>query len=223
MIKVTGDTHGDPVRFIENNMGDNEWTSDDYLIVCGDFGFIFRNNEAEREFLDYLETKSYTICFCDGNHENFPAIFSYPKEKWNGGYVHRIRKNVLHLMRGQVFKIDGKKVFSMGGAYSIDRYVRKLNFSYWEEEIPNNQEYHEATQNLRENNDEVDIVISHTAPREIIRRMGKYPDAHDMELTGFLEWIMYQIKYQHWYFGHWHLDQIFDEKHTAVYFDIHSV
>ena len=117
MIRVAGDTHGDPVRFIENNMGDNEWTSDDYLIVCGDFGFIFRNNEAEREFLDYLETKPYTICFCDGNHENFPAIFSYPKEKWNGGYVHRIRKNVLHLMRGQVFEIDGRKVFTMGGAY----------------------------------------------------------------------------------------------------------
>ena len=223
MIRVTGDTHGDHVRFIENNMGDNEWTSDDYLIVCGDFGFIFRNNEAEREFLDYLETKPYTICFCDGNHENFPAIFSYPKEKWNGGYVHRIRKNVLHLMRGQVFEIDGRKVFTMGGAYSIDRYVRKLNFSYWEEEIPNNQEYRGATQNLKKNNDEVDIIISHTAPREIIRRMGKYPDAHDMELTGFLEWIMYQIKYQHWYFGHWHLDQTFDEKHTAVYFDTHSI
>ena len=223
MIRVTGDTHGDPVRFIENNMGDNEWSNDDYLIVCGDFGFIFCNNEAENEFLDYLETKPYTICFCDGNHENFPAIYSYPEEEWNGGYVHRIRKNVLHLMRGQVFKIDGKKVFSMGGAYSIDRYVRKLNFSYWEEEIPNNQEYHEATQNLRENNDAVDIIISHTAPREIIRRMGKYPDAHDMELTGFLEWIMYQIKYQHWYFGHWHLDQTFDEKHTAVYFDVHSI
>lgn len=223
MIRVTGDTHGDPVRFIENNMGDNKWTSDDYLIVCGDFGYVFRNNEAEKEFLDYLESKPYTICFCDGNHENFPAIYSYPKEKWNGGYVHRIRKNVLHLMRGQVFEIDGRKVFTMGGAYSIDRYVRKLNFSYWEEEIPNNQEYREATRNLSEHNDEVDIIISHTAPREIIRRMGKYPDAHDMELTGFLEWIMYQIKYQHWYFGHWHLDQTFDEKHTAVYFDVHSL
>lgn len=223
MIKVTGDTHGDPVRFIENNMGDNEWTSDDYLIVCGDFGYVFRNNESEKELLNCLETKPYTICFCDGNHENFHAIYSYPKEKWNGGYVHRIRKNVLHLMRGQVFEIDGRKVFTMGGAYSIDRYVRKLNFSYWEEEIPNNQEYREATQNLKKNNDEVDIIISHTAPREIIRRMGKYPDAHDMELTGFLEWIMYQIKYQHWYFGHWHLDQTFDEKHTAVYFDVHSI
>lgn len=223
MIYITGDTHGDPCRFIENNMGDNEWTSDDYLIVCGDFGFIFLNDDTERNFLDYLETKPYTICFCDGNHENFPAIFSYPKEKWNGGYVHRIRKNVLHLMRGQVFEIDGRKVFAMGGAYSVDRYVRKLNFSYWEEEIPNNQEYREATQNLKENNDKVDIIVSHTAPREIIRRMGKYPDARDMELTGFLEWIMYQIEYQHWYFGHWHLDQTFDEKYTAVYFYVHSI
>lgn len=223
MIYITGDTHGDPVRFIENNMGDKEWNDDDCLIICGDFGYVFYGNGSEKDFLDYLETKPYTICFCDGNHEGFPTIYSYPKEKWNGGYVHRIRKNVLHLMRGQVFEIDGRKVFTMGGAYSIDRYVRKLNFSYWEEEIPNNEEFHEAIKNLRENNNEVDIVISHTAPREIIRRMGKCPDVHDMELTGFLEWVMYQVKFEHWYFGHWHLDQTFDEKYTAVYFDIHSL
>ena len=147
MIYITGDTHGDHIRFIENNMGDDEWTEKDYLIVCGDFGFVFLNNDSEKEFLDFLEKKPYTICFCDGNHENFPAIFSYPKELWNGGYVHRIRNNVLHLMRGQVFQIDGKKIFTMGGAYSIDRYVRKLNFSYWKEELPNNQEYHEASKN----------------------------------------------------------------------------
>lgn len=223
MIYITGDTHGAPERFTENSMGDNNWTGDDFLIVCGDFGYIFCDNKSEKDFLDYLETKPYTICFCDGNHENFSAIYAYPKEFWNGGYVHRIRKNILHLMRGQVFEIDGKKVFTMGGAYSIDRYVRKLNLSYWEEEIPSNEEYREATQNLREHNDEVDIVITHTAPREIIRRMGYYPDAHDMELTGFLEWLMYQVKFKHWYFGHWHMDKPVAEKFTAVFLDVHSV
>lgn len=223
MIYITGDTHGDRIRFIENNMGDDEWTEKDYLIVCGDFGFVFLNNDSEKEFLDFLEKKPYTICFCDGNHENFPAIFSYPKELWNGGYVHRIRNNVLHLMRGQVFQIDGKKIFTMGGAYSIDRYVRKLNFSYWKEELPNNQEYHEATNNLKEHNYAVDVIISHTAPREIIRIMGMYPNAYDMELTGFLEWIMYQVDFKHWYFGHWHLDETFLDKYTAVFYTVHAL
>jgi predicted phosphodiesterase len=97
-------------------MNDNTWSENDYLIVCGDFGYIFLNDDREKAFLDYLETKPYTICFVDGNHENFPVIYSYPKELWHGGYIHRIRKNILHLMRGQVFEIEGKKIFTFGGA-----------------------------------------------------------------------------------------------------------
>lgn len=223
MIHVTGDTHGDIIRFIENNMEDSNWNKDDFLIICGDLGFVFLDSEQERQKLDYLESKPYTICFCDGNHENFPKLFSYPQEEWNGGKVHRIRKNVFHLMRGQVFLIDGKKIFTMGGAYSIDRYMRTLNKSYWEEELPNDSEYREAIQNLKAHNNSVNVIITHTAPREIIRRMGKYPDAHDMKLTGFLEWIMYEVRFNHWYFGHWHMDKTIDEKYTAAYFNTHSV
>ncbi len=223
MIYITGDTHGDPVRFIENNMNDSNWNENDYLIVCGDFGFIFLDDKREECILDFLATKPYNICFCDGNHENFPAIYAYPKEEWNGGWVHRIRNNIFHLMRGQVFKIDGKKIFTFGGAYSIDRYMRKLNFSYWNQEIPNDAEYKEAVKNLKEHNEKIDIVISHTAPREIIRKMGYCPNAHDMELTGFLEWIMHEVEFKRWYFGHWHTDQTFYDKYTAVYLKVHSI
>ncbi|MBQ8791705.1 MAG: metallophosphoesterase [Ruminiclostridium sp.] len=220
MLIFTGDTHGDMVRFVENNMNDKEWTENDTLIICGDFGYIFKGNNADNVNLDFLATKPYTICFCDGNHENFPALFSYPEEIWNGGRVHRIRKNIIHLMRGQIFEIDGKKLFSMGGAYSIDRYMRKLNISYWKEEIPTDAEYKEATENLKKHGKSVDIVISHTAPREIIKRMGYTPDVHDMELTGYLEWVMYEVDFKRWFFGHWHEDKEIDERFRAVYYDV---
>lgn len=223
MIYVTGDTHGDRFRFIRNMLNDDSWTKDDYLIICGDFGYIFFNDSAEEKFLDFLETKPYTICFCDGNHENFPAIFKYPQEKWNGGSIHRIRKNIIHLMRGQVFTIENKKIFTMGGAYSIDRYMRKLNYTYWDEELPEKSQFSEAIQNLKEHNNKVDIIITHTAPKEIIRRMGFSPDAHDVELTGFLEWIMYEVQFTHWYFGHWHFDREIYDKFTAVYFGVHKI
>lgn len=223
MIYITGDTHGDIVRFVENNMDDKKWTKKDCLIVCGDFGYIFLNDKREENILNFLESKPYTICFCDGNHENFPAIYAYPKKKWNGGCVHHIRDNIFHLMRGQVFQIQGKKIFTFGGAYSLDRYRRKLNYSYWNEEIPNDEEYKEAIKNLKEQNEKVDIIISHTAPKEIIYKMGYSPDVHDMELTGFLEWIMYQVEFKHWYFGHWHIDQTFYDKYTAVYLRVHSI
>ena len=223
MIYITGDTHGQIDNFVNGKIDDKGWGKDDYLIICGDFGFVFLDDESESEELDYLATKPYTICFADGNHENFHKIFSYPQEEWNGGKVHRIRGNIVHLMRGQVFEIEGKKFFTMGGAFSIDRYMRRLNYSYWREELPNDAEYREAVKNLENNNFEVDIVISHTAPTEIIRRFGRTPDAHEIELTGFLEWVMYKVKHSHWYFGHWHLDTTIDNKYTAVYLDVHSI
>ena len=222
MIYVTGDTHGEIGRFLDNNMGDRGWCADDTLIVCGDFGFVFGGGRREIEALDYLETKSYTVCFCDGNHENFHRLDSYPVEEWNGGRVHRIRKNVLHLMRGQVFDIGTTSVFTMGGAYSIDRYMREEGVSFWREEIPSDEDYRTATESLSARGNAVDIIITHTAPAEIIRRMGAFPDAHDAELTGFLEWIMYSVKYKHWYFGHWHRDTSIDTRFTAVHYDVHA-
>lgn len=224
MICITGDTHGEQARFSPAAMpGEENFGSGDTLIVCGDFGYIFEGSDRENAFLDILAEKPYTICFCDGNHENFPAIYAYPKERWNGGSVHRIRRNVLHLMRGQVFEIEGKRFFVMGGAYSIDRYMRKEGLSFWREELPTNDEYREAVQNLREASNRVDYVITHTAPREIIRRMGKYPDMHDAELTGFLEWIMYEVKFEKWFFGHWHTDGEIDGRFRALWFDVETI
>lgn len=215
---ITGDTHGEQSRFHEIL---SQAKRNDIILICGDCGLLFHDLITEHIFLNKLEKEPYTICFCDGNHENFPAIYRYPCEKWNGGKVHRIRNNIFHLMRGQVFTIEGKKIFTMGGAYSIDRYMRRENISWWKEELPNNEEYAEAVKNLKANDFSVDYVISHTAPREIIRRMGSKPDfAKDAELTGFLEWVMYETKYTQWFFGHWHKDEQIGEKHRAVWFDL---
>ena len=75
MIYITGDTHGDINRFNEVNMhGESTWTEDDYLIICGDFGFIFDNDDVETAWLDDMKDKDYTIVWVDGNHENFNAI-----------------------------------------------------------------------------------------------------------------------------------------------------
>ena len=222
MLYFTGDTHGEKARFSPINMPDKPLTENDVLIICGDFGFIYYDTVNESEVLDELEKKPYTICFVDGNHENFPAIFRFPLEEWNGGSIHRIRKNVIHLMRGQVFNIQGKKVFTFGGAYSIDRAIRQKDISYWAEELPSSKEYKEAVENLKKSGMAVDYVVSHTAPKEIILRMGKNPDLHDIELTGFLEWVMYEVKFTAWYFGHWHQDKTVYEKFRALYFDVVS-
>lgn len=221
MIYVTGDTHGEQSRFdYLATQGELSWTKDDCLIVCGDFGYLFRDSSVEHIFLNSLENKPYTICFVDGNHENFDKINAYPTEKWNGGFVHRIRKNVLHLMRGQIFEIEGKKIFTMGGGYSRDRYMRVLGKSYWRDEMPSDAEYKLAIANLKSHNFSVDYIITHTAPTEIIRYMRSIPDPHEIELNGFLEWVMYETKFKRWYFGHWHNDKEITDKFKVMCFEV---
>lgn len=218
MIWITGDTHGEQYRILD--IEKNGLTSGDTLIVCGDFGYIFRDDYAENFFLDDLNERGYDICFVDGNHENFPAIYSYPKEEWCGGHVHRIRSNIYHLMRGQVFEIDGKSFFTMGGAYSIDKYLRLEGVSWWSEELPTNAEYHTSSKSLEECGWQVDYVLSHTAPTEIVRAMGYAPDPHDAELCGYLEWVMQETQFKKWFFGHWHIDREFYGRIRAVFDDV---
>lgn len=224
MIYITGDTHGERERFSTEYIPfEKDLTRDDVVIVCGDFGFIFTCDKEERRVLHKLSKKPYTICFVDGNHENFHALFEYPEEQWCGGRVHRIRKNIMHLMRGQVFEIQDKSIFTFGGAYSVDRCLRTLNESYWLEELPDNPQYKEATESLEKHNNKVDIILTHTAPVTMIHYLKAYPDAHDIELTGFLDWIYREIDFGKWYFGHWHTDLQLNEKVRALYYDVVKV
>ena len=229
MIRITGDIHRTIGRFMRGHSAflyDATWGEDDILIVAGDFGFVFLDTLEEHDWLDWLErTKKYTIAFVDGNHENHPRIAEYPEEEWCGGKINRIRGNIIHLMRGQVFEIQGHKIFTMGGAFSIDRATRKLGYSYWEEELPNDAEYKEAIANLKMHNYNVDVIVTHTAPKELILHMGFVPDPHDYELTGFLEYVMYECKdFKKWFFGHWHIDEEFyGGKFRALFNDVVTI
>ena len=121
MIYATGDLHGNALRFQPEYFPEQyEMTKDDYMIVCGDFGFVWNGDKSDDAQLGKLEALPFTVLFVDGNHENFDALNEYPVEQWHGGKVHRIRPHVLHLMRGQAFELQGRTFFTMGGAQSHD-------------------------------------------------------------------------------------------------------
>ena len=121
MIFITGDTHGDWKERFDNLTfpEQKELTKDDYVIIAGDFG-IWNDSPYENYWFDWLEKKSFTTLFVDGNYENFDLLDKIPVCRWNGGFVHFIRPSVIHLMRGQVFTIEGLKFFTFGGASSHD-------------------------------------------------------------------------------------------------------
>lgn len=93
MIYITGDTHGEfGSRFSVHSFPEQrEMTKDDHMIICGDFGGIWdqrSESKNEKYWLDWLEERSFTLLFIDGNHENFERLNEYKEKEWHGGRVH---------------------------------------------------------------------------------------------------------------------------------------
>lgn len=223
MIYITGDTHGNQRKWIEKIQ--SVLKSGDILIVAGDFGIGFWDGPfwSEELFFDYISEQSYSVCFIDGNHENFTKLNLYPIETWNGGKIHKIRHNLFHLMRGEIFNIDGVNIFTFGGGYSSDKYRRRENISWWPEEMPFEEEYANARNNLEKANYCVDYIITHTAPYEsvqylsTIQKLGIKKDVfEEMPLTTFFDYVQKNAEYRHWYFGHFHVDVELWRNQTAL-------
>lgn len=123
------------------NEHENEFTSDDYLIICGDVGACVFSASDEAEACRVFRELPVMTLFVDGNHENFEQLNSYGVDIWNGGKVHFVESKIIHLMRGQVFDIDGTRFFTFGGAYSIDKNYRTEGITWFPEEIPTRADF----------------------------------------------------------------------------------
>ncbi len=221
MIFVTGDTHGSIdfsklQKFADEN---SNLSKKDYVIIAGDFGGVWNSKTLDKTLGAY-EALPFTVLFVDGNHENFDLLDTYPVEFWNGGKVHNIRPDIIHLMRGQIFELEGKTFFTFGGASSTDKCMRNDHESWWAQEKPNFDELGEAIENLKKHNNEVDFIITHTCDEKALYYPPLYvppvmPTVYPE--NSMLSLFEDTVKYKHWYFGHYHKDaQLYAEK-TVLY------
>ena len=216
MIYVTGDTHGKFRRFQPEYFPEQAgMTKNDVVIIAGDFGGVWFGDSRDDETLDWLERLPFTLAFVCGNHENYDALERYPVAEWHGGKVHRVRPHVLHLMRGQVFELESYRFFTMGGAKSHDTNHRINHISWWRQELPSDEEYSEALQNLERYNWQVDYIITHCAPTSIALMGSRHNEAD--RLTDFLQEVRERAKYYYWLFGHYHDNKAVDEKHILLW------
>lgn len=207
---ITGDIHGTydigkVVSFYEGR--EEEYSKDDYLILCGDVGVCGFSAYEEAQTRNILRDLPVTVLFVDGNHENFDKLNAYEAEEWNGGKVHFIENDIIHLMRGQVYEIDGVKFFTFGGGYSIDKLYRTEGITWFAQEMPTTEEYREGWENLERADFRVDYILTHTGPREIAAAMG-YGELSDDEvaLRQYLQRVADNTEFTAWYFGHFHED-----------------
>lgn len=210
MIYITGDTHGthDFYKLLDNQL--KNLTKRDYVIIAGDCGVLF-GPKVKEYMLNLYSYLPFTVLFVDGNHENYDLLDSYPIQKWNGGKVQFLTDTVIHLLRGQVYKIEGQTFFTFGGALSYDKVRRKPHVSWWERELPSKEDFFEAMRNLECVNFRVDYVITHDCPtswKTMVCNCSKIRNNGFIESSSnyYLEEIEKQIVFRHWYFGHYHMD-----------------
>ncbi len=217
MIVLTADVHG-PVDFkrLQNNTLLKSLNASDYLIVCGDFGIVWGESRTNTQLLTWAEAQIFETLFIDGNHEDFTLLNNYPVTVWNGGKIHQISKNVIHLMRGQVFEIEKQQFFTFGGGFSIKRITRNSPITTWVEEMPVRYEYEEGLSNLKLHNFNVDYILTHSAPKKWLNEIDEVPNEYEKELNDYLDLVENNTKYRHWYFGHFHKD-VQKEKYTVLY------
>lgn len=225
MIYITADTHVpyDCEKLSNKKFPEQEnLTKSDYLIIAGDFGLIWREDGTFKWWKKWFDDKNFTTLFVDGNHENYNLLEQYPIVDKFGGKVGKISDSIYHLKRGELYEIDGKKIFTFGGAESIDKESRIREVNWWLREMPSYDEMHYGLNKLELNNFDVDIIITHSCPQSIKNQLTSNKEATMLER--YFENIKEFLKekdntYYKWYFGHFHQDKRI-ENFRALFNDI---
>ena len=223
MIYATGDMHGDYNLFLQKKFKNIK--EGDTLIVCGDFGFIWTGEAKEKKILDKLAKKKFTICFVDGTHENFELLARYPVVNFAGGKAHKIRDNIIHLMRGQIFEIEGEKIFTMGGGESPDIDMRFDNDTWSKAEIPSKDEMREGAENLEKYKYKVDYIFTHEPPQKI-KNFLMLKDNEALRVTAlnaYFQELCNSCDFTRWFFGSLHEDKFVSSSLIAVFQNLVNV
>ena len=220
---LKGDIHGNLFEIIDFinrfNLGKN-----DNIIILGDCGIAWRKDKKDLA----QNIKLWNECgngvklyFIDGNHENFNILNSLPIENNMG----KIADNIYHLRRGQVYEFENKKILVCGGADSIDKYRRIENFTWWKEEAISQETIDDIPAG------HYDYVLTHCCPRSIFEKNRIYLSTlqfldenkinHSSE--DMLEQLKNKITFDHWFFGHYHINRNLDEKFTCLFEDFREV
>lgn len=238
---ITGDIHG----YIDiGKLCSKEWpeglslTKNDYLIIPGDFGLLWSEPAKKDEifWLKWLTDKPWTTLVIDGNHENHNLLAKLEEVEKFGSIVGKVTDSIFHLKRGYIYTIEGKKIFTFGGAESTDKVCKILQPNgkfkifervdgkdWWSGELPQEEEKNRAWENLKKENYKVDIIIAHTFPQRFIsmyESILKFSTGRINDPTSiFLEEITDVVKFDKFYGGHFH-DDIEIDKYRLLFDNI---
>lgn len=203
-IITVGDVHGNYGKL--NILINKE--KPDIVLQCGDFGFFPK--EHGKTWLDgfgrihvndqyCIKNGDTKIHWCPGNHEDHETLEQLENRE--------TMKNVFYQPKGSTLKLpDGRNVLFIGGAYSVDNRYRTAGYDWFPhlecvslKDIENLPDEH------------IDIVISHSCPREFHIKIEHLCDKYWSEIgkrdctPDALQIVLEKYKPKKWFFGHFHV------------------
>lgn len=214
MFYVTGDVHADLEGLKKRKF--HHLGQKDCMVICGDFGLIWSGSDQEAKAARALGKKRYKTLFIDGTHENFSLLGQYPVTEWCGGKVQVISQNLIHLMRGQVYEIGDRRIFTFGGGESAEKDIRIEQKTWWEQEMPSRDEMEEGVKNLEACGWKVDYIFTHEAPASL-RRLFDRRCEEPNRLNIYLDQINKRCGFKKWVIGSYHENKRLTGQHELVF------
>ena len=230
---ITGDKHrnfDNLIDFCEVN----HLRKKDVVIILGDSGFNYYEDERDDELKRKLQNVGVTLFCLHGNKENRPEnIPTYGIQTFCGGTVYYEPRypNIFFAKDGEIYNFNGKEFMVCGGAHSVDK-IRCIseNYPYWDDEMPSEETKALIENVLHERGDKIHGFLTHTCPisclpkemfistrrkvEDIQRAKSKkkhkkkekrYPLDIDRSTEEWLETLKCTIDYNEWYCGHYHV------------------
>lgn len=206
--------HGEISRFGDKNI--KRLKKGDFLIVCGDFGFVWDGSKREKAILKSIGRKRFYTLFVEGCHENYKLLDQYPEEDFCGGKVNVISGNLMRMKRGSVFDLQGHKFFAFGGGQTGEIDIRREYKTWFEEELPTGEEIKTAAENLEAAGNEVDYIITHEPPASL-KEFLDFEARQICHMHTFFDKVKDECSFKMWFFGKVHKNKVIPPKYRCLF------
>lgn len=107
----------------------------------------------------------------------------------------------------------------------MDYGLSEESVSWWEDELPSAEDMRNGVNNIRDTDKNINYVITYEPPtvaKDILKQRSNQ-NIIISPLNTYLQQLMENVQYMHWYFGSLHLDLNISKKMTAVFNEIIQV
>lgn len=232
MIKnwlVTGDTHGR----VESRLVKIEQTMSELipaetaLIILGDAGLNYYLSKHDWKNKHRVSKHGFTLYCLRGNHETRAASIKGMQKVWDEnvhGYVWMERAFPLIRYFEDTFgeyEINGFKVLTIGGAYSVDKWYRlQMDWHWFADEQLTAEEMAVCEKTVA--GKEYDFVFTHTCPIDWepndLFIAGIDQSKVDKTTEVWLDSLKDKFKWTNWLFAHYHADRI-ERPHVEQFYE----